>query len=1257
MPFSDEDLAAAPSVADQARPALLGLGLSAVLLAGLFVALWLDYRQKIDSAQARVEAMARGSEHALALQLRNLERALAGVAEDAAFLQADAPGRKAALRRALAAGVDLRHEELTGVMLVDADGTPVDGAAGGDASIADWANHPAHRQGAGRLRIGLPMRGDDGSWVLPLAVPAPLPGQARPGWAVAQLEVGALADVVADLDTGEDGIANVFHRRGSMLARSQPSARAIGADFSHSPLMRGVWQQAVGRTDLVSEVDGVRRLVGWNALQDYPLVVSVGVSRAQALATWYGFAGAAALACLGYLLGWMLLARTLLRANRRQSQLLARLAASRASLLESQRLAGLGSFRIHLASDRLEFSPEARAIYGFDADEAVDVPACLLRTHPADAARVASDHARHVRERDFPDTRYRLRRPDGSVRTVVARGRFARVDGEDCMVGTLQDITDLAEAHQRLHDAEAQYRLLFERNPLPFWVFHREDFRILEANQAALAQYGYSREEFLAMSLRDLRPSEDVEEAERVAAEDNPDKRRGRIWRHLRRDGSLLHAAVHAADIVFRGDPARLVLALDVTERLQAQQRLEDSERRFQLVARATSDAVFDWNIVTGSSWRSRSFASLFGYGEDEMPETIDAWHERVHPDDIARVDAELHRVFYQTRETEWGALYRFRRGDGSYAWVHDRGLLERDARGKPLRMVGGMMDVSRQQQDEAELRLLRRAIESAENGIAVVDARAPDMPLVYINAAFERITGYPAAEALGRNCRFLQGADRVQADLSELQQALAAGREASVLLRNYRRDGEMFYNQLSLSPVRDDNGALTHFVGVLEDVSERQRHEAELAFQASHDELTGLLTRSALLAGLERMIAAHADAPLAVLYLDINNFKLINDSLGHEVGDAVLQVVAQRLREQVGADRLGRMGGNEFMAVFDGGQDEVAVRRLLDVLAQPIEVLSTLHHLGVNAGVARYPAHGLAPDQLLRNAGLATHEARRRGHNQCVEYTADFDRAVTDRQALVSQLHEAIEREQFELHFQPLFATSRKPVGLEALVRWRHPERGLVSPAEFIPAAEDSGLIVPLGRWVLREACRHHRLLAEAGLGHLSIAVNVSALQFLSGELQHDVPALLAEFGVPHGVLELELTESLVMENPESVIEVMRSLRRHGVQLSIDDFGTGYSSMSYLHRLPVDKLKIDRSFVNGVEVDPHNAAICDSILALARSFDLKVIAEGVETQAQFDWLCGRQCDEVQGYLLARPLPFADVVATLTMAHGRLAPA
>ncbi|MEO7251059.1 MAG: EAL domain-containing protein [Arenimonas sp.] len=1238
----------------------VGLVLTLVLLSTLLYVLWRDHEGKLHEAEKRVADIALGTDRLLSLQMLNLDRGLRAVAGDlVAPGAADVGNFPARLQRSIDSIVG-RHGELIDMVIVDDAGRAISGGAD-VPTVAQWATN-TNRVGSDGLIVGPPLRGPGvGSWAIPLAIPLP-PGNTVGGaWVVARMRQSALANVAAGLGMGRDGVAHVFHRNGTLLARSRNLSVGVGGDYSRSELMRELLpRNAVGISDRISPVDGVRRIIAYRALPSYPLVVLVGVSRAEIPRPWYRFAFLAALLCVLYVLGWLLLVRALLQSNARQHGLLAALSDSREQLLEAQHVAGIGSWSVDVASGRVQFSPAALDIYGWKpGDPPLTVQSCLEQTHPQDRVALDATYARYIAEQSVHDARYRVVRPDGNVRTVIARGRF-RIDaqGRQTLVGTVQDITDLAQAHVQVQETEAQYRLLFDRNPLPFWVFHRESLRILEANDAAASHYGYSREEFQQMDLADIRPPEDVADALAAARQANPEGRQGRIWRHVHKDGSIVMVAIHAADITFRGQPARLVLALDITERLQDQKRLESSERRFQLVARATSDAVYDSDISSGACWFSDSFDALFRYKPGQVPQLFETWKTRVHPDDWPRVERSRTAVM-ESRAGEWQDNYRFLRGDGSYARVFDRGLIERHADGSPKRMVGGMVDVSRQYEDEAELRLLRRAIEATENGIAIADARSEDLPLVYVNAAFERITGYTEAESIGRNCRFLQAGDRTQEGLQAVRLALAAEHEAHSLLRNYRKNGELFYNQLSLSPVRDDEGVLTHFVGALNDVTERQHHLDQLAYQASHDELTGLLNRSALLAGLERLLTVAADVPLTLLHVDINNFKLVNDSLGHEVGDQVLRVVAERLRVLVGAaDRVGRMGGNEFVIILDDvptpGAANEAITRVLEVLRRPIEALSTVHYLSLNAGIARFPEHGTTPDLLFESAGLATHEAKRRGHNQLVEYNPQFGAAVRDRQRLVSRLHEAMERNEFELFFQPLFdASSNRPIGLEALIRWRHPERGLVPPVEFIPVCEDSGLIVPLGRWVLREACRYHRLLVAAGWPELTIVVNVSALQFLSGELQVEIPALLGEFSMPRGILELELTESLVMENPESVIDVMRELHQYGVQLSIDDFGTGYSGMSYLHRLPVDKLKIDRSFVTNVDSDSHSAAICESILSLARSFELKVIAEGVETPAQLEWLRAHGCDQVQGYLLSRPAPFDEVMAAIGPAPAR----
>ncbi|MCG6116832.1 MAG: bifunctional diguanylate cyclase/phosphodiesterase [Aquimonas sp.] len=432
------------------------------------------------------------------------------------------------------------------------------------------------------------------------------------------------------------------------------------------------------------------------------------------------------------------------------------------------------------------------------------------------------------------------------------------------------------------------------------------------------------------------------------------------------------------------------------------------------------------------------------------------------------------------------------------------------------------------------------------------------------------------------------------------------------------------------------------------------QRSMQRLEWTSSHDGLTGLPNRREIAAELRRRISSQrSDEAFSVLLIDLDHFQLINDSLGHGVGDVVLTEVATRLsrladRAELGDTCLGRFGGDEFMLILDAPMAVPLEHALLACLRSPVEALGTLHHLTASVGHVRYPEHGESAVVLLKHADLAMSTAKKLGRDCIADYDPRSERQAEARLLVVSQLRRALEQDEFELHYQPKFElTSGRPSGLEALVRWRHPERGLLGPDEFIAICEESGLIVPLGSWILREAGRQLAALAAAGRGDLPIAVNVSAVQFLHGRVVEEVQSLLAAFGLAGTALEIELTESAVMANPELAAEAMRKLRAMGVRLSLDDFGTGYSSLAYLKGLPLDSLKIDRAFVNDLGRDPDDEAICASIIALAHTLSLKVIAEGVETEDQQAWLRARGCDQVQGYLHARPMPMPELLELL----------
>lgn len=552
-------------------------------------------------------------------------------------------------------------------------------------------------------------------------------------------------------------------------------------------------------------------------------------------------------------------------------------------------------------------------------------------------------------------------------------------------------------------------------------------------------------------------------------------------------------------------------------------------------------------------------------------------------------------------------------------------------------------------------LRLRDRAIESSINAILITDSRQPDQPIVYVNPAFERITGYSSKEAIGRSSRFLHGPDVNQPELEALRLAIKEQRESRVLLRNYRKDGTMYWNELTVAPVKNDAGEVTHYVGVQNDISEMRRYQDELANRSNLDGLTGLPNRN-LLADRVKGAIARAERythGIAIVFVDLDNFKLVNESMGHRMGDQLLQLVAERLKSCMRTvDTVARIGGDEFVLVLVDQANEHVVSselyRIADTFGKPYIVGDQELFVTGSAGIAFYPQDGTELETLLKNAESAMYRAKESGRNTLKFYTEDMNLRISGRLALENKLRRAVERNELFLHYQPqVDLKSNQIFGTEALVRWRHPDLGIVSPAQFIPLAEDTGMIVAIGEWVLRTACLQNKAWQDAGLPPIAVAVNISARQFREKGLVHAVERILQESALDPRYLELEVTESVIMHDAEQVIAILKQIKSLGVKLSIDDFGTGYSSLSYLKRFPVDRLKIDQSFIREITSSPDDAAITQAVINLGHSLNLRVIAEGVETQEQLDFLSDRQCDEKQGYLISRPVPAEEFAQLL----------
>ena len=547
----------------------------------------------------------------------------------------------------------------------------------------------------------------------------------------------------------------------------------------------------------------------------------------------------------------------------------------------------------------------------------------------------------------------------------------------------------------------------------------------------------------------------------------------------------------------------------------------------------------------------------------------------------------------------------------------------------------------------EEDLNLRDRAIESSVSAICITDNLAADNPIVYANPAFERITGYSSQEVLGRNARLLQGTDLAQPELLTIRAAMRDGRPCHVVLRNYRKDGSMYWNELYISPVRNDAGAVTHHIGVHSDITSAKTHQDELARQANHDSLTGLPNRNLLWDRIDRACARTRRFGdfAAVAFLDLDNFKVVNDSLGHSLGDQLLRAVGTRLESSLRAmDTVARMGGDEFVLVLSDHKSAQSVsgelQRIVESFSQPFSVDGKDIFITASVGVALYPQDAQDPESLMKYAELAMYRAKESGRNSYQLYTAELQRRVTERVALESKLRRALERGEFSLHYQPqVDLRSNRIFGCEALIRWNHPDLGMVSPAKFIPLAEETGLIVPIGEWVLRTASLQSKAWKDAGLSAVTMAVNISARQFREKNLLQVVAKILAESGLDPAQLELEVTESVIMHDAQSVVANLQAFRNMGVKLSVDDFGTGYSSLSYLKRFPVDRLKIDQSFVRDISTDADDVAIAQAVITLGHTMNLRVIAEGVETLEQLAFLRANQCDEMQGYLFGKPVP------------------
>lgn len=960
---------------------LLAIVLAYVL--GYFV--YRDRQVRLDAAERQSRALAEGSSRLLKFEFRNLERAMGGIAGDAQQLFRSVPESAPALLSEAVAGVVSRHAELQSIVIVDGTGSPLTQGVG--LAIPAEARRAANHAGPRRLYLGQLQRAD-GDWVLPL-----LMAMDEGRWIVTRLRVAEIQGIVANLDTGRDGVVTVMDQRGTVLARSRDAQRHVGKRY------RDAWPPGAPLQSYVetraSPIDGISRVTTRLQLPDYGLRVSTGLSTAEVLRDWKLLLLGSLCVYALYWLAFLYLYRQIRRAARAQNRLLSEVGRTAEGLRLAQQVGKTGTWLFRQSDQRVEWSGQVSEIFGQPEERrSASREEFFALVHPDDREHLMAQFAHAWAEREPFVAEYRIVRPDRQVRWIANRGgAVMQHDDELVMTGVVVDITSERLAQKRMLETERQFRLLFERNPLPFWVFDSQTLRVLEVNDAALRHYGYRRGEFLAMSVLDLLPPEDGLELRRSLADPAPSPE-GEVQRHLKKDGSLTEVRVHTAAIAYGERPARLVLA---------------------------------------------------------------------------------------------------------------------------------------------------------------------------------------------------------------------------------------------------------------EDVSATLAYERELNFRASHDAATGLYNVPGLKTWLQRDgIRAHT-----LVYIQMRGLEPVIDSLGQAVATRLLDTLANRIEGLTdGWGATAFVPAEAFVVALREGVDiEAAVAALHEAVLAPLELGGSWRTLEAWLGLADFTGTGF--EQAVSHAALAAHIARGEGA-MCRAFQAQMAEAASHRLRMIGRIHLAVERREFQLHFQPIFHLSdQRPACLEALLRWPQPDGGYVPPSQFIALSEDAGLILSLGDWVMEEAARCHQRLAEAGWPDLPIAINVSPSQLRRPDFAERLIRLHQQAGLPRGALHIEVTESVLMDRPEATMQTLRTLQRHGICTSLDDFGTGFSSMAYLQQLPLDALKIDQAFVRKVTEDERSAAICHALIALGHNLGLTLVAEGVETSAQLEWLRQHDCDQVQGYLLARPMELERLLEQL----GRAVPA
>jgi len=868
----------------------------------------------------------------------------------------------------------------------------------------------------------------------------------------------------------------------------------------------------------------------------------------------------------------------------------------------------------------------------------------LQAIHPDDRDRVWQSWQASITQHSPFTCEYRLLHHDGEVVWVIGRAnvQFDATGKPTSLTGSITDISHHIDDSQTPGNDYQLANAILENAGILLIVLDKKGL-VVRFNQACEALTHYRAEEIEGQPIWDTLLLPEERHQVKTVFSQLTDKALPNKFENywLTRTGEKRLISWSNTIICNAAGEVEHVIAagIDITEKRTTEIALEKQSLFLNEAQRITHIGSWCWDINNGKlTWSDETFR-IFGREPGSINATYESFLAHIHTKDRSRVVAAFNDAL--AHQCDYDLSYRVIRPNGDIRTVHARGDLQHDSNGKATQLIGTIHDITEQAQAEQKMLKLSQALQQTADAIMITDHNGV---IEYINPSFTKITGYSETDLIGKTQDAIIGFQPSASHLDEMWHTVRHGETFRDVVINQRKNGQRYYEEKTISPVRDANGQITHYIATSRDVTKLMETQEHLAQLAHHDPLTGLPNRMLFMDRLQHALerAQRNQRHLALLFLDIDQFKKINDTLGHQVGDTLLKQMAKRLQSSLRSeDTIARLGGDEFAIVIENGSGEHGIRHIAAKLVKRMnhpfmidghELLCT-----TSIGIAQYPNDGKNAEALLKNADTAMYKAKQSGRNHYCFFSRNMNTLASQQRHLETNLRHALVRNEFQLHYQPLFDSDNRIVSFEALVRWHSPIYGLRYPGEFLPVLEESGIIIPVGEWIIQTACHQLSQWHKRGIGTPNIAINLSSRQLSTLGLQEMIEHSLQQSGLAPQYLDIEFTEKTLLENNQATHEMLEALSNVGVRMSLDDFGCDYSSLNYLTRYPITTVKIDHHLIRRAS-SSKDATLIRGISALARELGIKTVAEGVESEAQRAFLKRCHCDYLQGELLSKPL-------------------